>query len=242
MTVHGSGETWRATGWRWCKFSLVGAIGIGVQLGMLALLTAAGVHYLPATALAVEAAVLHNFAWHQNFTWRDREGEIAGRLARFHLSNGAISILGNMAVMRLLVGYFGLPPVPANVASIAVCALANFLAADRVVFLGRQPLETRGARLFSRPYATGLSSSFLPPTTVEYNVECNVEQVRQYGNHPDCSRPKAFAGCRPSRAADKAESVRPGTRRPAGAPAEAGSPRPRGTRPAGLFQAASGKR
>ena len=82
MRDNGSGETWRATGWRWCKFSLVGAIGIVVQLGALALLTAAGMHYLVATALAVETAVLHNFAWHQNFTWSDREGAILARLAR----------------------------------------------------------------------------------------------------------------------------------------------------------------
>ena len=132
------------TGWRWCKFSLVGAAGIVVQLGTLALLTSSGVHYLLATALAVEAAVLHNFVWHQNFTWNDREGAILGRLARFHATNGAISILGNLALMRLLVGGFGMPPVPANLLSIASCFLANFLAADRVVFLarlGRQPAE-----------------------------------------------------------------------------------------------------
>lgn len=135
MSTQGSGEGWRVTGWRWCKFSLVGAIGIVVQLGALALLTTLGVHYLPATALAVEAAVLHNFAWHQNFTWKDRGGGILGRLGRFHLTNGVISILGNLALMRLLVGGFGMPPVPANLLSITACFVANFLAADRVVFL-----------------------------------------------------------------------------------------------------------
>ncbi len=133
--MSGQDSFWRATGWRWCKFSLIGAIGIGVQLGTLALLTATGTHYLLATALAVEAAVLHNFAWHQNFTWSDREGGILGRLARFHVTNGAISLLGNLALMRLLVGGLGMPPLPSNLLSIAVCSLANFLAADRLVFL-----------------------------------------------------------------------------------------------------------
>lgn len=139
MSALDRSEAWRASGVRWCKFSLVGAIGIGVQLGMLALLTAAGVAYLPATALAVEAAVLHNFVWHHNFTWKDRGiGGLMGRLARFHLSNGLISIVGNLAIMELLVGHFALPAVPANLASIAVCSLANFLAADRLVFLARR--------------------------------------------------------------------------------------------------------
>ena len=53
-------------------FALVGAIGVVVQLGTLEALTALGGHYLWATGLAVEAAVLHNFMWHQRFTWRDR--------------------------------------------------------------------------------------------------------------------------------------------------------------------------
>lgn len=154
MTGQGGGESWRGSGKRWCKFSLVGAMGIVVQLGTLALLTTAGVEYLLATAVAVEAAVLHNFAWHQNFTWNDRGGGILGRLARFHLTNGAISMVGNMALMRLLVGYCGLPAVPANVASIAVCALANFLAADRVVFLRRRSPETGGARCSVVPDGT----------------------------------------------------------------------------------------
>jgi putative flippase GtrA len=256
MTSRCSDEIWRTTGWRWCKFSLVGAMGIVVQLGTLALLTTAGVEYLLATAVAVEAAVLHNFAWHQNFTWNDRRGGILGRLARFHLTNGAISILGNIVLMRLLVGYCGLPALPANLGSIAVCWLANFLAADRVVFLRRSTPESGGARCSVVPDGTLLAVGPRPPLKwratfvaslwdvffLPTNVEYNVEQVRQYGNNPDCSRPKAFAGCRSSRAADKAESVRLGTRRPAGAPAEVGNPRARGTRPAGLFQAAPSKR
>lgn len=138
MRALSSGEPWEAVGMRWCKFSLVGALGIGVQLGTLALLNAAGVQYLVATGLAVEAAVLHNFVWHQNFTWRERGGAILGRLARFHLTNGAISMLGNLALMRLLVGCLGMPAVPANLVSIAVCSLANFFAADRLVFLARR--------------------------------------------------------------------------------------------------------
>lgn len=136
--MSGQDSFWRASGWRWCKFNLVGAIGVGVQLGTLALLTAVGIHYLLATVLAVEAAVLHNLVWHQNFTWSDREGGILVRLARFHATNGAISILGNLALMRLLVGGLGMPPVPANLMSIAACSLANFLAADRIVFLARR--------------------------------------------------------------------------------------------------------
>ena len=58
---------------RWLKFNFVGAIGIAVQMSAFALLEGAlGVYYLSATALAVETAVLHNFVWHERFTWKDR--------------------------------------------------------------------------------------------------------------------------------------------------------------------------
>ena len=58
---------------RWLKFNAVGAIGIAVQLAVLTLLKSGlGLNYLLATALAVEVTVLHNFFWHERFTWGDR--------------------------------------------------------------------------------------------------------------------------------------------------------------------------
>ncbi|MGA2643875.1 MAG: GtrA family protein [Candidatus Sulfotelmatobacter sp.] len=51
---------------RWLKFNAVGGVGINVQLAVLLVLNS-GFHmsYLPATAFAVEMAVLHNFLWHE---------------------------------------------------------------------------------------------------------------------------------------------------------------------------------
>jgi putative flippase GtrA len=124
---------------RWLKFNLVGAVGIGVQLGVLwALRSGLRLHYLLATALAVEAAILHNFAWHERFTWKDRSGgsikAVAGRFVRFHAGNGVISIVGNLAIMRLLVGVLGLRYLFANGIAIVACSLLNFAAAEWFVF------------------------------------------------------------------------------------------------------------
>ena len=126
---------------RWMKFNLVGATGILVQLGVLATLKSiAGLDYLAATALAVEAALLQNFIWHQRWTWSDRPNgngwrSAAGRLLRFNFTTGGVSIVSNLLVMRLLVGGLGLPYLPANLIAIAVTSVANFLLADRLVFL-----------------------------------------------------------------------------------------------------------
>jgi putative flippase GtrA len=128
----------RETALRLLKFSFVGAIGIGVQLSALAALSAIGTTYLPATALAVESAIIHNFLWHRRFTWADRMRSgvraFLESLLRFHLSNGSISLIGNLLLMRLLVGDFGLPLIPANAATIALCFVGNFLSSDRWVF------------------------------------------------------------------------------------------------------------
>ncbi len=114
-------------------------MGVVVQLAVLLALThVLGIHYLVATAIAVETAVIHNFLWHHFWTWADRQDELRGRtlvsLARFHLSNGAISIVGNLILMRVLHGGMKMPIAVANLISIGVCAVLNYLASDRFVF------------------------------------------------------------------------------------------------------------
>ncbi len=129
---------------RLVRFNAVGAIGIGVQLAFLVLLkTGLGIHYMWATVLAVEAAILHNFFWHLNWTWRDRSagstiGDNLNRLWKFHLGNGAVSLVVNLALMRILVGSFGMNYLAANILAIAAGGMANFLVSERLVFLARR--------------------------------------------------------------------------------------------------------
>ncbi len=128
--------SWRTTGARWLKFNAVGGIGILVQLVMLAVLKS-GLHldYLFATTLAVEAAVIHNFLWHERFTWADRVRESSwARFGKFNLTTGLFSILGNLVLMKALVGWAGVNYMVANGITIAACSLVNFVVSDRVVF------------------------------------------------------------------------------------------------------------
>lgn len=152
---------------RWCKFNLVGGMGIGVQFAALSLLKSV-LHfdYLLATAIAVEAAVVHNFVWHEQFTWADRGWSpasppvsgaeahwisrfIAGlkrcaiqtlgspsfrRFLRFNLTNGAVSILGNLALMKVMVGLGHMNYLLANGIAITLCSAVNFLVSEEWVF------------------------------------------------------------------------------------------------------------
>lgn len=124
---------------RWVQFNAVGAAGMVVQLGALALLNRwmAG-HYLLATALAIEVTLVHNFIWHMRYTWRDRvaEGGVWGQMVRFQLSNGAVSMAGNLALMPVFVSVVGLSVVVANGVAILCCSVVNFCLGDGWVFAG----------------------------------------------------------------------------------------------------------
>ena len=121
---------------RWMKFNCVGAIGVAVQLGTLAILKSGlRLNYLVATVLAVQITVLHNFVWHERFTWADRTvSHRCLRLVKFSLTTGAFSIAGNVAAMKVLVGMCGLNYLAANIITIATCSLLNFVVSDRFVF------------------------------------------------------------------------------------------------------------
>jgi putative flippase GtrA len=127
---------------RWLRFNLVGGIGIAVQLVLLFLLTSVlGFNYLTATVLAVEATVIHNFLWHERYTWADRARpswhDSLPRLLRFNLTNGAVSIAGNLGLMKLIVDLGHMNYLIANAIAIALCSLVNFIVSNEYVFDGR---------------------------------------------------------------------------------------------------------
>lgn len=126
---------------RAARFVWVGAAGFAVQLLALSGLAAVGLPYPLATALAVEAAILHNFVWHERWTWADRSGS-GGRLGRFLRFNGAtalVSIAGNVSLMWLFAGRLHLPLLAANLLAVLTLGLLNFLSADRLVFATKLP-------------------------------------------------------------------------------------------------------
>jgi putative flippase GtrA len=124
---------------RGLKFYAVGGVGIGVQFAVLAFCRSLlHMDYRLATLLAVETAVIHNFAWHEKVTWADRgclrrPNRIA-RFLKFNLTNGLLSIAGNLLLMQVLVGGLALNYLVANLVSVAICSLANFAVSDRFVF------------------------------------------------------------------------------------------------------------
>jgi len=119
------------------RFNVVGALGLLVQLSVLLGLRWCDVPVAVATLIAVETAVMHNFVWHERWTWPGMKGGTrAQRLARFHLTNGLVSLAGNVLLTAMFASA-GLPVVLANVAAVAMCVALNFASAHLWVFCAK---------------------------------------------------------------------------------------------------------
>jgi putative flippase GtrA len=136
---------------RWLSFSLVGILGIAVQMTSLFVLTSClGLGYLAATGLSVEVALVHNFAWHERWTWADRSENfccsLTQRLLRFHITNGSLSLAGNLLLTMFFVEKLGLNYLMANGFAIAACSIANFIAGNCFVFRNAAAPLQKGGR------------------------------------------------------------------------------------------------
>ncbi len=180
-------------------------MGVAVQLTVLLSLTEAlGLNYLVATVLAVESAILHNFVWHERWTWRDRDTGIHGRwtrLAWFNLVTGALSISTNVVFTALYVSTLGIHYAMANLMAIATCSLLTFVASDRFVF--RACLGARDHRALRHRASRAVHAP---------SPRCRV-QPQRVDPHRRAGRRRIDGG---AREADRSGSSRP-PRSPAGA-------------------------
>lgn len=137
---------------RWLAFGSVGVLGFGVQFSTLLVLAGLfEINYLFATAAAVELAILHNFLWHQRWTWSDRGSmgarHVLERLVRFNAGTALTSMAGNLLLMWVFVSLLDIHYAVANVMAVLLLSMVNFLLCDRLVF-----------RLAHRGYGRSLSS------------------------------------------------------------------------------------
>jgi len=124
---------------RWFIFNMVGAMGALVQLSLLSfLLKFLQLDYFTATGLAVEAAILHNFFWHERWTWAERikteKQNYLKRLMSFNLTTGVLSIVQNLILMRIFMDRLKINCLSANLFAIVSCSLFNYFIVDQVVF------------------------------------------------------------------------------------------------------------
>ena len=117
--------------WRFIKFCLVGLSGVGVNMGLLWLLTEyAGLVYLLSATIAVETSIITNFLLNNYFTFRGRSEpgtrSFFQRLLKFNL----ISLVGlgiNLGLLSLFTEVFGIYYLVSNIIAIVIVTLWNYL-------------------------------------------------------------------------------------------------------------------
>jgi putative flippase GtrA len=65
-------------------------------------------------------------------------------MVRFQAANGAVSMVGNLGLMRVLVSGAGMPVVMANAVAIICCSAVNFGLGEWWAFAGARGIEAGG--------------------------------------------------------------------------------------------------
>lgn len=127
---------------QWVRFNVVGVCGFVVQIATLSMMVRAGLPTAASIAIAVLAAVSHNFIWHERFTWpnQPREGRL-GRWMAYQASTGAVSVITNVGATPLVMTVTGLPVVAANAVAVVLMSGLNFVVSDRIIFDRRPELR-----------------------------------------------------------------------------------------------------
>lgn len=124
---------------RGSKFILVGWIGMIVNSGCLYLFKGVlGFPLIPASLMAIEIAIVHNFFWHRNWTWRDRNGDenqsLLRQLLTYNLMTGSVDLVANVTVLWLLTTFLGIYYMIANIAGMIVGPFIKFWLNEKVIF------------------------------------------------------------------------------------------------------------
>ena len=132
---------------RFIKFSVVGLSGTLVNMAVYALAVNSGLYYLLAAIISFLFAVTNNFYW--NFRWTFK-GQAAFRSRRnIYFRFLAVSVLNlgiNLLLLRLFVETLAMDKTLAQLVSIGLVSILNFLMNSRFTFgeKAADPDETNG--------------------------------------------------------------------------------------------------
>ena len=133
--------------WRFIRFGLVGASGTVINIAVLYAAQEFLFRHIEdfhtrlnySIALAITVATISNFYWNRRLTWRDRQHQVhQSALILFfkYVMAAALSIAIQSLLTKWLANY--LHYIVANLVSIALASVFNFLANDRLTFRRRR--------------------------------------------------------------------------------------------------------
>ena len=121
---------------RFIKFSIVGASGIIVNMGLLFLFTEKlSIPYTISSIFAIETSILTNFILNDIWTWRERKNEtLVKRITKYHVSVLIAAYGINWPVLIILTELLDFYYLLANLIGIALGTIFNFIINDLWTF------------------------------------------------------------------------------------------------------------
>jgi len=118
------------------KFAVVGISGVGVNMGLLYLLTEnLKIIYPISSIIAIEMSIISNFILNDLWTWRDRiKKKLFYRFSQYHISVGLTAILANWIILVLLTEIFNIYYLISNLIGISIGTLSNYIINDLWTF------------------------------------------------------------------------------------------------------------
>ena len=123
---------------RLIKFSIVGAIGAGINMGFLWVLTDfAGLFYLFSCMVAIEIAIIMQFMMNDRWTFKDRKtthvGQFIKRILKSNLWRSGGSTV-NIGILYFLTEYMGVYYLLSNIFGIICAFLLNYIFESRLTW------------------------------------------------------------------------------------------------------------
>jgi putative flippase GtrA len=125
------------------KFMLVAWLGMVVNTGYLYLFKGVlRIPIIPASMMAIEIAIIHNFIWYRQWAWKDRGG-ITGRpgflrqLFAYNVATGVVDFTMNVSVLWALSTFLHVHYLIANILGMIAGPFIKFWINDRMIFKER---------------------------------------------------------------------------------------------------------
>jgi putative flippase GtrA len=109
------------------KFALVGVLNTAIHYGVFySLFEFAGLYYVLASGIGFGLAVTNSYFCNKFWTFKSRKADVRREFAKFFIVN-IVSLSINLACMAVLVELFAMYPPVAQLVTIGITLVINFL-------------------------------------------------------------------------------------------------------------------
>ncbi len=119
------------------KFMVVAWLGAGVNTAFLYLFKGVWrIPIIPASIMAIEIAIVHNFVWMRYWAWRDRTDRppFVKQLLFYNAATGAVDLAANVSILWVLSTFFGVHYLVANILGMAAGPFIKFWLNEKLIF------------------------------------------------------------------------------------------------------------